>query len=325
MWMLWTLLGLAAALLVAAAALELVARVVMGLGNPALTIADPKIKYLCAPGDRARRKQIRQSINAWGMRSPDFPQDFDQDFPGAKPAGELRILVIGDSVVHGGAHCDDAQVATALLQNDLARLTGRTVRVANIAAGGWCPPNQAAYLDKYGTFRADLAIFVLNSEDAVDINIEYVPVLRRDVFTMRKPVFALQEVFDRVVYPRLFPSRIPRFPATTDRYTEADAVARSLGALRRMIERCRADGVRVAVLQHWKKAEIETGALDAGHAFIKGVLDELNVPTRQGDAAFRAAMQRGTPAFRDAIHPTIEGQRILADELRAIVREQLAI
>lgn len=297
---------------------EVAARFILGLGNPALTIADPSIKYLSAPNDRAIRKGVRQFTNSWGMRSPDFPKSK------ADPR-ELRILVIGDSVVHGGAHCDNSQVATTLLSDSLAKLTGRPVTVANVAAGGWCPPNQAAYLAKFGTFDADLAILVLNSEDAVDINIDYTPHLRRDVFTMKKPIFALQEMYDRKLFARLFPSRIPHFPATTDRYTETASVDRSLAALRAMIAQCRAAGARVAALQHWKRAELETNHRDAGHALIKSVLDDHLVPTRQGDAAFRSAMQRGEMVYRDAIHPTIQGQRVLADDLLAICREQLGL
>lgn len=315
LWILWIPLATLALGLLAA---ELAARFILGLGNPALTIADPTIKYLSAPNDRAIRKGVRQFTNAWSMRSPNFPKSK------ADPR-ELRILVIGDSVVHGGAHCDDSQIATSLLRDSLAALTSRPVIVANIAAGGWCPPNQAAYLAKFGTFDADLAILVLNSEDAVDINIDYTPHLRRDVFTMKKPLLALQEIYDRKLFARLFPSRIPQFPATTDRYTETASVNRSLAALRAMIAQCRAANVRVAALQHWKRAEIETNQRDAGHALIKSVLDEQSVPTRQGDAAFRAAMQRGMIIYRDAIHPTIEGQRVLADDLLVICREQLRL
>ncbi|MDX2117220.1 MAG: SGNH/GDSL hydrolase family protein [Planctomycetota bacterium] len=314
-WALAALIGIPVVSLVLA---ECVARFVLGLGNPALTQADETIKYLNAPNDRARRKGIRQTTNEWGMRSPAFSRR-------KTDPRERRILVIGDSVVHGGAHCDDAQIATALLQADLSHDGQSPVVVANIAAGGWCPPNQAAYLAKFGTFDADLAILVLNSEDAVDINIDYTPHLRRDVFTMRKPLLALQEIYDRKIYPRLFPSRIPHFPATTDRYTEADAVARSLAALRQMITQCRSAGVRVAALQHWKRAEIETGKLDRGHTLLKDVLDELDVPTLQGNASFHAAMQRGEPMYRDAIHPTTEGQRVLAADLARIAREQLGL
>ncbi len=315
LWILWTLPII---LLIGLIAAEIAARFVLGLGDPAITIADPTIKYLSAPNDRAVRKGVRQFTNAWGMRSPDFPKT-------KVDPQELRILVIGDSVVHGGAHCDDSQIATTLLREALATQTSRPVVVANIAAGGWCPPNQAAYLAKFGTFDADLAILVLNSEDAVDINIEFTPHLRRDVFTMKKPVLALQEIYDRKIFARLFPSRIPQFPATTDRYTETASVNRSLASLRAMIAQCRAANVRVAALQHWKRAEIEKNQRDAGHALIKSVLDEQAVPTRQGDTAFRAAMQRGQNVYRDAIHPTIGGQRILADDLLAICREQLKL
>jgi hypothetical protein len=72
------------------AAGEWFARVQLGLGNPPLSVAHPTIEYLFKPNQDVRRFDNRVRINAYGMRS--------EDFPASKPQDEFRVLVFGDSV-----------------------------------------------------------------------------------------------------------------------------------------------------------------------------------------------------------------------------------
>lgn len=94
---------------------ELFARWVLGLGTPPLSMTHPSIEYLYQPSQDVRRFGNRILINAYGMRSPDFPahkQDPD----------ERRIMVFGDSVLNGGAQTDHEALATSILSRQLAEI-----------------------------------------------------------------------------------------------------------------------------------------------------------------------------------------------------------
>ena len=87
-------------------------RLILGLGNPPLYIADEKIGYLLAPDQKIRRMGNQIHINQYSMRSGVInPQ---------KPIANLRILVIGDSIVNGGWWTDQQETISALIENELA-------------------------------------------------------------------------------------------------------------------------------------------------------------------------------------------------------------
>lgn len=131
-----------------------------GLGNPALSVADPQIEYMFKPDQDVRRFGNRIRINHFGMRAEDF---------GAKQPGELRVLVWGDSVVNGGAPTDQPQLASELIRQELAKGRKAPVTTGNISAGSWGPPNLLAYAKRYGFFDADMNLVVMSSHDAFDV------------------------------------------------------------------------------------------------------------------------------------------------------------
>jgi hypothetical protein len=73
---------------------ELTLRFVVGLGNPPLFNRHPEIEYLLRPGSYCQFGN-RIFVNSMGMRSPE-----DATLP--IRVGELRVLVLGDSIVNGG-------------------------------------------------------------------------------------------------------------------------------------------------------------------------------------------------------------------------------
>ena len=154
--MLLTGLIIVASLFVLVGLLEAYARVVLGLGDPPLWMADPEIEYLPQPAKSYLRFGKRISYNAYSMRSRDFPRT-------KVNPDELRVLVVGDSVINGGAQTDQQALATTLLENKLAESLDRPVLVANIAAGSWGPPNILAYLRRFGLFDADVVVIVLTA------------------------------------------------------------------------------------------------------------------------------------------------------------------
>jgi hypothetical protein len=160
---------------------EAVARFVLGLGDPPLTIRDPDIEYLFAPNRCYHRFGNRVCYNAWSMRS--------DDLPAAKADGERRVLVLGDSVINGGATTDQADLATEILKKRLGIVVG------NVSAGSWGPANLLAYLKRFGSFDADELVFVFSAHDLTDLPL-FEPDLGPD-FPETTPPFALWEAATR--------------------------------------------------------------------------------------------------------------------------------
>jgi hypothetical protein len=290
-----------AGLVVVLALCEIYLRVVVGLGDPPLWMADPEIEYLPRPSRTYVRFGNRITYNAHSMRSREFP-------PRTADPETLRILVVGDSIVNGGAHTDQDALATTLLERWLGEGLGRSVLVGNIAAGSWGPPNYLAYLKRYGLFDADLVVVVVNSRDYVDApTFEPLDAKR----PQRKPSLALQELFDKYL------KNLPRYAGWRKpgrRFRSADDATICLDALRELVGLIRSSGAAVLLAQHLKQEELE-GEPETGYHEIAAVAKELGIePIRLGPA-FAEVLADGHDPYFDGFHPNERGQGIMAEVL----------
>jgi len=112
---------------------EAFSRWYLGLGDPPLTVRDPEIEYMFAPNQDVRRFGNRVAYNAWSMRS-------DPVAPRKPHPREFRMLVMGDSVINGGALTDQTRLATTLAQARLSS-SDHPAFVGNVSAGSWGPEN----------------------------------------------------------------------------------------------------------------------------------------------------------------------------------------
>lgn len=289
------MLRLLLVLIVAMVGGELYARYGLGLGDPPLYIADPKIEYLNKPGTYQRLGHPIH-INQWSMRSPDFPEK--------KPdSSELRVLVVGDSVVFGGAWMRDEDTATWKLAQKLSKAAGRPVVVANIAAGSWGPPNELAYLERFGDFDADAIIVVWSSHDAWDVP-TFAPLGVENPTT--RPKSALSELIFRYAIPRFFRAAPPP-PAHTP--AEKDD---SLRAARSILEFARGRSIPIGVVLHSTRAELTEKSIEGLDA-LRAVADSEGVPVFQTSSVLAAPVEKGSKIYQDDIHPTPEGQTLLGD------------
>lgn len=307
----WAVLAVAA--LVAGG--ELVSRLGLGLGDPPLLLADPEIEYLFQPSRRYRRFGNRVAYNAYSMRSDDFPKTKNS-------ASELRVLVLGDSVVNGGSLTDQSQLATQLLQSRLSADLKRPVVVGNVSAGSWGPANMLAYVRRFGLFGADVVAIVLSSHDDADHPTFDPMVGHKPSFPEHSPILALQELFTKYL-PRYL--RLPHWtdppsqePETVDRHTIAQATA----ALRQLIGLVQDSGARVLIVQHLEMSELQ-GHEKQGHQTIANIAAQMGAPTIQLGPAFAQALREGRNPYRDNIHPNAHGQRVitrvLLDAIKAAV------
>ncbi|QRQ99641.1 hypothetical protein [Dyadobacter sandarakinus] len=145
-------------IIVLAGIAEVVLRVRYGFCNSPLYISDPDFEYIYAPNQDVTRFGYALRTNSLSMRSEEV-----------LPTDSLVILLIGDSVVNGGSLTDQDSIATTLLEKRFLRDFNQRVRVLNISAGSWGPDNMAAFLKKYGLFKAKLMCLVTSSHDAHDI------------------------------------------------------------------------------------------------------------------------------------------------------------
>ena len=237
---------------------EMVARFVLGLGDPPLFIEDSEIEYIYAPNQDCRWRGMRIIYNNYSLRNIEN-LNTNEVFQGT------RVLMMGDSVINGGL-ADHKNLAITLVQKSLQeRCTGK-FQVLNCSAGSWGPGNYAAYVRKYSDFNADRIGFVLSSHDVWDV-----PDFRKVVgvsisYPDKKPISACSEAVFRYFVPRVTRLFLKKKTSTLEIEIQEDKDKEqiSLDALQSIIEPTRLRGADVFFIIHrtqneWKSQKIPTG------------------------------------------------------------------
>lgn len=304
------ILGALILLMLALVSGELIARHHYGLGDPPLSVFDPDMEYRFAPSMTYHRFGHLIHYNAYSQRADDFPEHKSQ------PA-ELRVMVIGDSVVNGGALLNQSQIFTELLQRELADALHRPVIVGNISAGSWGPPNELAYVKKYGLFDADVVALVFNGDDATDA-MTFAPVVGTSDYPDRKPISALWEGIRRYT-----PLRAPM--AAQPSVDPDKARQECLDAIRQMVSIARQHGAKVILAMEPDRSQVETGRPHPGYVEIENVSRELGIEPIEWLDEFTASSKAGHDPFHhlDIIHPNALGHQMIAQKLFPVVKDAL--
>lgn len=291
--------------------IELFCRFVIGLGDPPLYQADTETEYLLQPSKTYNRFHNHFSVNRYSMRADDFP-------PQKSSGNELRVMIIGDSVVYGGVRIDQSEIGTEILKRSLEQQFRVPVVVANGSAKGWGPPDELAYLKRFGTLDADVVILELSSHDYDDTP-SFAPIVGiSPEYPDTTPRLAVADLFDSYLLRYLGLGRAD--PAFINRtYTELD-IARCRDAERDIFRLARAHHAKVALVQHLSLPEL-TGAYQAGYAANQQVAKEENVPYVDDADELRADLKSGHIPFYsgDPLHPNRLGQEVLAHALQRAV------
>jgi hypothetical protein len=250
------------------------------------------------------------------MRADDFP-------PRKSSPSELRVLVVGDSVVYGGVRLDQDEIATEILKRDLHKRLGRPVIVGNASAKGWGPPNELVYLKRYGSLDADIVILELSSHDYADAPTFIAVVGISADFPDKKPLLALTDLFKTYVLPRYL--HVGTTPAGVDKsfvntaQSERD-VAECQAAEHEFFTFAREDGAKVVLVQHLSRSEM-SGQYQLGYYANQAVAKEENVPYVDDGDELRARFNSGKDPFYpgDPIHLDRLGQPVLARALQQAV------
>lgn len=281
-------------ILVCVMATEIFARVVLGLGDPPLTVRDPKIEYMFKPGIYQR---FGNAIvyNEYSMRSLP-PQR-------GNVVGDIA-LVVGDSVVNGGAETDQSDLASEILRRSLTAGSW----VGNVSAGSWGPANMAAYLNRFGTFGADHILLVLSSHDLHDV-----PTFPDDLgvdFPVVRPTFAVEEALTRYL-PRYLPSWLSPLGAPSQNVSEG--AAKGDLEVRNLIALLKTSGVHFAVLLHPTVSELGSGPNQDGKS-LRHLLETL-------DVNYIDMRRELLPSdYRDTIHLNAVGQKKYARRFLEVIK-----
>lgn len=286
-----------AALSCAALVLAEIALRMKGFGDPPLHHLDPKIEYYAKQGSYRRHGNFVK-VNEFGMRGEEVRPRADQ----------LRVLLLGDSIVFGTYRVGQDQLISTSLEPELARLTGRDVEVLNIACSSWGPENQLAYIERFGDFDANSVVWVLSSHDAYDV-----PVPGFAELLPREPrMLALGEVYD-LYWQRRF---IPPPPAD-------DPLERSLRAAAHLVERFKKANLPLLVAHHWSEDELARGMDQEGQR-LDALFASLHVPVFSLKPTLLAVRERGQNPLQDALHLSPDGAGAVGTAIaHEVVRRKL--
>jgi len=275
---------------------------IWGFGSPVLYLVDPQAGYYPAPHQSVGRYGGRAYINAYGMRSPDYPEH--------KPAGVFRVLMIGDSTLYGGSYVDQSELYSSLVASELASAaSARPVQVMAIGVNAWGPFNELGYVDKFGTFDSDLVLIALPLTDIYRplARLYGVPFFRAD----RPPRLALEEIFDHVAWR----VRERVYGAPTRAENAWNRVA-GMEAYARLVERLRNHGAEVMVEVLPSQSAGSTGLVAPYElADIQQLRRSVPSPVI---VSYPAGLfsGRGEHIYHDGTHLDVAGHRAYADFLR---------
>lgn len=301
-------------------ATELALRYRYGFLDTPLYVSDSDYEYIYAPNQDVWRFGNHIKTNKYSLRNePILSTD------------TTVILLTGDSVVLGGSLTDNDSLASTLLEKRLSKTLGRRVRVLNVAAGSWGPDNVAAYLKKHGLFHADLLCLVASSHDYHD-HMDFQDVVGNDInYPDKQYDFALEELWDRYLYPRYVKDLIHGKPAETSPNVSLPQPAAGPSIIQKpgvglnpgfalLKQIAKAADIPFFILLHPEISEVEYGYYDEeGEAILQYAQTDSVRLIRELDKGIRPVYYRDN----DVVHYTAEGQRFLADLLYPIFLDYL--
>ncbi len=275
--------------------IECFLRFVVGLGTPPLTMPHKHIEYMFKPNQDVKRFGNRQLINENGMRSE----------PLAEWSGKAVTLVLGDSVINGGARLSHEQLSTSILSN--------TERVfGNVSAGSWGPANLLAWIEEYGYLNADTVIFVLSSHDLTDFP-TFRP-LNKNTHPQKRPVMAVTEFVERYVVARYWGKIFSKSENSDLINTVSEDTVEGERILKTLITRASDKKTKICLVQHLTQTELQDG-MDPNFWKIQSKFEDFGIPVINDKTVLEETIASGVQPYFDDIHLNELGQKILAEKI----------
>lgn len=289
------------------AVLEMSLRLIFGFGNPLTYVADKQIGYLLSPQQTVRRFGNRVVINQYSMRSPDVTAN--------RSPQTLRVLLLGDSVANGAWWTDQDDIISEqlrrLLQLKLPAAL-QQVEVLNASANSWSPRNELAYLQRFGTFAAQVVVLLINTDDLFGTAPTSVQVGRDRNYPDRSPPLALAEVITRYW---LKPQPIPEMAAV--HAETGDRVGFNLEAIRQIQAIVTQANGQLLLAMTPLLREVADRSRDYELLARQRLLDltqQQQIPYLDFLPVFKA-VDRPQALYRDHIHPSPLGNQQISQSL----------
>lgn len=310
------IVGLAVVVLVALVLLiELALRYFFGFGRPLIYQGDPEIGYLLAPNQSTRRFGNRIAINQYSMRS-------DAILP-QRPAPNLRVLIIGDSVANGGWWTDQANTISAMLKVKLTNAAppdAPPVEVLNASANSWGPRNELAYLTRFGLFESQYLVLIINTDDLFSTTPTSLVVGVDRNYPDRAPANAIAEVVQRYVLPAPKPS--PQLQVVQSE--SGDRVEKNLQAIQQIQELAQKSGTKLLLVMTPLLREVNAPGPKDYELVARSRLQQFT-QARQIDyidcLRFFPAANANQSLYHDHIHLNAIGNQQVSDRIEQWVRE----
>jgi lysophospholipase L1-like esterase len=305
---------------------ELGLRVGLGLGTPLLLRADSTIGYVFQANQNTYRFANRVHINAYHQRSEDLRQAPDSTF--------VRVLFLGDSVTWGGVLTDQLDTIPEEVEKHLARQCKAPVEALNASAGSWGIGNLRAYVERHGLFESDVVVLQIGTHDLTQATSTSEVVGRHPAYPNGNPTLAIEELFQRYLWPRYIQPYMPEVGGSASSRTKdssssptADArFSQNLDHLRALVADIRDANVPVVILHTPNRNEV-TGQQEAPPSsprrerFLQ-VADSLRVPVINLADRWASRSEVRT-LYRDHVHLNERGNAAAAKTLGAILTRQI--
>lgn len=293
--------------------LEVILRVAFGLGNPVLVQADSFTGYRFKPNQNLFRLGKKVQYNQYSQRSEPITL--------TKSPQELRILMIGDSVLNGGNPTDQSQTITELFETELFA-SGYPAEVLNASAGSWGIGNALGYLREFGTFNADAVILQIGTHDLTQPTSTSVVVGHHPAFSTHPPLLATQDAWNRYISPLVVGKlgyNLPNsdFASSPISLTPDRQFKQNMECLKEIITLIRGKKIPVFVLFTPNRDDLipKTNVPKYKSEFFR-LLQSLQVPVVDTQTNW-STLPPATVAtyFRDDVHLTIQGHQAIAQNL----------
>jgi GDSL-like Lipase/Acylhydrolase family len=309
------MIGIAIGLVLFGVAGEIILRLAFGFGNPPLYLADDRIGYLLAPNQRTRRFGNRIEVNQYSMRSAAIAP--------SPPDSTLRVLLLGDSLANGGWWTDQPDTIAMMLARSLQerlklpQKNWTAVEVLNASANSWGPRNELAYLQRFGAFRSQAVVLLINTDDLFAIAPNSVQVGRDRNYPERRPLLAWIELFQRYVLPA------PTLPELEKLQQEGgDRVGNNLAAIGQIQALLNQENIPLAIamtplLREVGKPGPKDYELKARQRLLEFTQSQ-NIPYLDFLPLFNTNSDPQA-LYRDTIHLTPEGNRLVSEQLSELL------
>lgn len=271
--------------------------------------------YQPVAGQRVRFFAKHTWYNRWGARGDELA-----DLP---EPGVLRILCVGDSITNGGVGIDQRDSYPELLAG-LLRAQLPRVEVQNASAGGWALENEEGWLRAHGIRGSHFVVLQVATHDMHQRMASGAIVGVKATFPERHPRLAVAHVIDRYLLPRLGLAPDTRDPGIEPAEYEAQDIARARRVLSRIHDFVTAQRAHLLVMHVAQPPGIEPDTEFARTAKreLRDWAESRGVRLIETEQAMIGA--GGRAMFKDAIHPNVAGNRVLAKSVADAVLAQLA-